>query len=118
MRRLKFLVLISVFTLASSSSSSFSQVAALVKKQEPFKAQGVVTRVDLAAKIFLLKNEGGLELTYFADDSTDFGGSDFSSLATGENVEVTYRYNENYEKIALTVRSSTTSAGKTSQLPT
>ncbi len=81
----------------------FGQVAQ-VKKQEPFRARGAVTQVDPAAKTFFLKNEGGLELTYFVDDSTDFEGSEFLNLETGSNVEVTYRYNENYEKIALTVQ--------------
>ncbi len=86
------------------SPPSFAQIAAQVKKQEPFKAKGVITQVDPAAKTFFLKNEGGLELTYHADDSTEFEGSGLAELFTGDEVEVTYRYNENYEKIALSVK--------------
>ena len=96
-------------------ASTFAALAAESRKDDSFSVKGLVTRIDSATKTLYVKTEGGLELTYHVDDSTqveapgDSGGTPdrellFSKLAVNDSVEISYRYNENYEKMALSVR--------------
>ena len=96
-------------------ASTFAAPAAESRKDDSFSVKGLVTRIDSATKTLYVKTEGGLELTYHVDDSTqveapgDSGGTPdrellFSKLAVNDSVEISYRYNENYEKMALSVR--------------
>ena len=77
--------------------------------------KGVITQLDPPTKTLHVKNEGGLELTYRVDDATRIsapagqGGNSareltFSELEANDPVEIEYRYNENYEKIALSIQ--------------
>lgn len=85
------------------------------RKEDSFSMKGVITQLDSATKTLHVKNEGGLELTYRVDDATRIstpegtGGNSareltFSELGVNDPVEIEYRYNENYEKIALSIQ--------------
>ena len=88
------------FLLLSVASA---QTVTPSRKEDFFSAKGVLTRIDSVTKVLYLRNESGLELTYHVDDSTK-AEVPFSTLAVNDAVEIDYRYNENYEKIALSLR--------------
>ena len=115
-RRIFFLMLslIAVTYLYGNASVS-SETAVPARKEDSFSVKGVITRTDPATKTLYVKTQSGLELTYQVDDSTQIdapgnsGGAPdrevlFSKLAANDPVEISYRYNENYEKIALLIR--------------
>lgn len=79
-----------------------------VKKEESFSTRGTLTRIEMDQKIFFLKNEGGLELTFHASEATQvMVGQVLGSVAdlqAGDSVEIDYEYSENYEKIVRSIR--------------
>ena len=90
---------------------SFSQAGALETKAaepaKPFSTQGTVTRVDLPTQVINLKNEGGLELTFHLNETTQVRMGEkvgsAADLAADEEVEMEYDYNADYEKIARSI---------------
>lgn len=79
-----------------------------VEKKEFFSTKGTLMRVETGEKKFFLKNEGGLELTFHADESTRLAigqnQTSLADLAPGDSLEIDYVYNENYEKTARSIR--------------
>ena len=79
-----------------------------------FLLKGTVTDLNAAGKIFKVKAEGGFELTFHAEDSAQGtpesaagkppASSLLHGLAPSDSVEVAYRYNKDYEKIATSVK--------------
>ena len=114
-RRVFFLTLSLMAVTCFYNAAGFSETVAPARKEDSFSVKGVITRTDPATKTLYVKTQSGLELTYDVDDSTQIdapgnsGGAPdsavlFSKLAANDPVEITYRYNENYEKIALLIR--------------
>ena len=115
-RRIFFLMLsLIAVTYLYGNASAFSETVVPARKEDSFSVKGVITRTDPATKTLYVKTQSGLELTYQVDDSTQIdapgnsGGTPdrevlFSKLAANDAVEINYRYNENYEKIALLIR--------------
>ena len=70
--------------------------------------KGTLTALNLQGNTFRLENEKGFELQFHWDASTQvLDGevtSPLSGLAVDDFLEVEYRYNENYERVAQTVR--------------
>lgn len=91
-----------VFILAAAFSTVFAEVP-----QKYFLTEGTLTEVQPEQKIFRLKNKGGLELTFRAEERTSVRvegtPKSFADLRPGDWAEVEYDYNENYEKIAETI---------------
>lgn len=94
-------------TLFFASTRSFAEIKKM-EKEELFSIQGTLIQVETGEKMFLLKNEGGLELTFRVNEGTEIkigqGSGLLSHLAAGDSVEVDYIYNENYEKVARSIR--------------
>ncbi len=87
-----------VFTAGFVLPSGWGEVKGL-KEEGFFSTKGTITRMEADQKRFTLKNEGGLELTFYTGEAKTFAG-----LAVGDAVEIDYLYNENYEKIAQSIR--------------
>ena len=117
MKRLIFFLTLSLMAIVClyHNAGGFSETAVPARREDSFSVKGVITRTDPATKTLYVKTQSGLELTYQVDDSTqidapgDSGGAPdrgvlFSKLAADDPVEISYRYNENYEKIALLIR--------------
>ena len=113
------LPLLFILTISFGPANLFSQTAAAQpRREDSFSVKGRITRIDPATKTLYLRNEAGLELTYHVDDSTQIEVPDteptwaatpdpqgfLSRFAVNDSVEIGYRYNENYEKIALSIR--------------
>jgi len=90
---------------------SFSWASALeTKEAEPaksFSTKGTLTRVDLPMNVIYLKNEGGLELTFHLNETTQVQSGEktgsAADLAAEEEVEIDYEYNADYEKMARAI---------------
>ena len=114
--RIFFLTLsLMAVTYLYHDAAGFSETVAPTRKEDSFSVKGVISRTDPVTKTLYVKTESGLELTYHVDDSTQIdapgnsGGAPdrevlFSKLAVNDAIEINYRYNENYEKIALSVQ--------------
>ena len=87
-----------VFTAGFVLPSGWGEVKE-IKREELFSTQGTITRMKADQKRFTLKNEGGLELTFYTGEATTL-----ADLAVGDAVEIDYLYNENYEKIAQAIK--------------
>ena len=111
-----FVSLVLFLVLSLKTGEVFTQTSAL---EEMFSAKGTVTDVNADEKSFHAKMEGGLELTFFVNDETVVKMGDenrlFADLGEGAAVEITYFYNDNYEKVAKTI--TIISAGKTQVSP-
>ena len=77
------------------------------EKEQIFSTKGTLTQIDASAKILRVKIEGGLELTFRVDDSTQIRKGEalksFADLQGDQPVEMEYVYNEDFEKVARTV---------------
>lgn len=104
MMKLFVIVFTLAFTAVFAPPRGCAEVQA-VKKEELFSTKGTLTRVEAGEKMFFLKNEGGLELTFHTDAQTEMSG-----LGEGDFLEIDYFYNENYEKVARTIRKPEKSA--------
>lgn len=75
--------------------------------EELFSAQATVTEVNLEEKFFRAKVEGGLELTFQVEESTQIQAAEtpqlLADLTPGTAVEIQYRYNQDFEKVAARV---------------
>lgn len=91
-----------VFILAAAFSTAFAEIP-----QKYFSTEGTLTEVQPEQKTLRLKNKGGLELTFRAEEGTSvrIGGTakSFADLRPGDWAEMEYDYNENYEKIAESI---------------
>jgi len=70
-----------------------------VPREESFSTKGTVVSVDGATDTLRLRNEGGLELTFHANNPAQLSG-----LGADDPIEIEYRYNENYEKVIQSVK--------------
>ena len=119
MKHRKIFSLVGIFILIAGHSvlthDLFAQTMPQGRTEDSFSIKGLIARVDSATKTLYVKNEGGLELSCHVDDSTQIEAAEeagqkagrallFSELAVNDSVEISYRYNENYEKIALSVQ--------------
>lgn len=88
-------------------SNSVFAVTETKPKEELFSTKGTIIEINLQEKVLHVKNEGGLELTYHADEATpldDFAVNDF--------VEMDYLYNQDYEKMIRNIKKSSPPAPK------
>ena len=119
MKHRKIFSLAGIFILIAGNSiltrNLFAQAEPQGRSEDSFSVKGLITKIDATTKTLHVKNEGGLELTYRVDDSTQIEIAEepgkasgrpllFSELAANDPLEISYRYNENYEKIALSVQ--------------
>ena len=113
--KMRSLFLISL-VLVSLSSPALSQTPE-TGEEGRFTTRGVITQIDLSTKTLLVRNEGGLELTFHLNDGTQVrtGKTTLSAadLKAEDEVEIDYEYNADFEKIVRTVtKSSPISSGK------
>ena len=105
--RSSLVILVFLTNVIFVSAPAFSETKEL-KTEDFFSAKGVVTRVDLAQKVVYLKTEGGLELTFHINETSQITqGSETQSLAdlaVGDEVEMEYDYNPDYEKIVRLIK--------------
>lgn len=91
----------------SQNSPVFSQPPEQVVK-ENFSVKGTITEINPNQQIIKAKNEGGLELTFSIIATTEILEGEqaklLADLAPGDNVEIKYVYDDNYEKIARLIR--------------
>lgn len=95
-----------LFALTLKSDTVFSETAK--PQEEIFSTKGTLTEVNPEEKFVRLKNEGGLELTFLVNATTQVRLSEkqelLTYLAVNDEVEMEYVYNENYEKVARTIQ--------------
>ena len=94
-----------------SSTAGFSAPS----QEEHFSTKGTITQIEStgessqegAAKILRVKTEGGLELTFRANNLTSVKVGEqvksLADLAVNDPVEIDYAYNENYEKVSQSI---------------
>ena len=103
-----FIFSVLVVILTAAFSTAFAEI-----QQKYFSTEGTLTDVQPEQKTLRLKNKGGLELTFRAEEgvAVRIGGvvKSFADLHPGDSVEMEYDYNENYEKILQSI--SVTPAG-------
>ena len=99
----------SVLTLVLTLFAVTGVAAPSVKPEEGVvSAKGKLTQVNLEGKSLLIRIEEGLELTFFADETTRIQiGKETKSLAdlaAGDSVEIEYRYDQDYQKVLQSIR--------------
>jgi len=91
-----------------------AQAAFAQPAEEHFSTRGTVTRINQDQKIVSVKTEGGLELTFHIEETTqilrDSKTQSFADLALEDEVEIEYDYNPDYEKIVRTLKRKSRSA--------
>lgn len=116
-------ILIALMAVSFPARWAWAQTDA-PESEGKFTLRGTLTRRDLPAKTLLVKNEGGLELTFHLKEAgrVSVGEETGSGAdpAAGDEVEIEYEYNADYEKIirSLKKRSSPASSQKTQALST
>lgn len=82
-----------------------------------FSTKGTVTQIDQETQTLRVKNEGGLQLTFHTDTTTRVLAGDelktLAGLSTGDTIEIEYAYNENYEKVARSIKKTVPVPGRT-----
>ena len=77
-------------------------------QDELFSTKGTLTQVDTVGKMLRVKIEGGLELSFRVEDATQIMVGEtpktLVDLGVNDSVEIQYFYNQNYEKVAKTIK--------------
>ena len=106
---MKYFLAILVFLMSATltPAPAFSEIEPNLPI-EHFSTQGVVTHLDPARKVVYLKTERGLELTFHISETTVITqGQETKSLADlapEDEIEIEYDYNQDYEKVARSVK--------------
>ena len=98
MKHFKGFLVSSVLAVALLGGVSGFSAEPAAKKEDLFSMKGTVTQIDTAEKILRAKNPAGLELTFRVEK-----GESLAGLAANDPVEISYVYNENFEKVARTL---------------